>query len=212
MNEAAETTESASEQLTQIQCSTAAPWLMSVVSAPLDTRLLLCSLIQPHAIKQKSHCMQGQIGEGGGAQFRVSSILPSRLSSPLRLSKVHALLSRHIGTQHTHHTGSQGLRCSEVNRIIWSCSILTLPWLKFHNRRVFISHNRFFCCCCFCSPFSPIHPSIHLPITLPVIVAPAVNLAVYTCSSPRWPPWNPKPTIEAGRTDREVKGRSAKKL
>lgn len=107
----------------QIQCSTVAPWLMSVVSAPLDTRLLLCGLIQPHAIKQKSHCMQGR--SGGMAQLRVSSILPSRLSSPPRLSGVHALLSRHTGMQHTHHREPRGLRCLEVNRIIWSCSVLT---------------------------------------------------------------------------------------
>lgn len=95
----------------QIPYSTVAPWLMSVVSVPLDTRLLLCGLIQPHAIKQKSHCMQGW------GEPRVSSILPSRLSSPPRLSGVHALLSSHRGTQHTHHREPQGLRCLEVNRI-----------------------------------------------------------------------------------------------
>lgn len=64
----------------QIQCSTVAPWLMSVVSAPLDTRLLLCSLIQPHAIKQKSHCMQGW--SEGTAQPRESPLF-SRLLSHL---------------------------------------------------------------------------------------------------------------------------------
>lgn len=104
----------------QIHCSTVAPWLMSVVCGPLDTRLLLCCLIQPHAIKQKSHCTQGWSRRGGGGtpQPRVSSILPSRLSSPPRLSGVHALLSRHTGTQHTHHSEPRGLRCLEVNRII----------------------------------------------------------------------------------------------
>lgn len=117
---------------------------MSVVSAPLDTRLLLCGLIQPHAIKQQSYCMQGQ--GGVMAQLRVSSILPSHLSSPPRLSAAHALLSRHTGTQYTHHREPRGLRCLEVNRIIWSCSVLTLRQLKFHNRRRF-SHNLFFLFC-----------------------------------------------------------------
>lgn len=56
---------------------------MFVVSAPLDTRLLLCGLMQPHAIKQKSHGVQRR-GRGGG------------------------LLSRHTGRQHRHLTGPGG--------------------------------------------------------------------------------------------------------
>lgn len=77
---------------THIQCNTAASWLMSVVSAPLDTRLLLCGLMQPHAIKQKSYCMQGWNEET--AQHRVSRFLLSRLSSPPRLSLTHTHTSQ----------------------------------------------------------------------------------------------------------------------
>lgn len=60
----------------------------------------------------------------------------TRLSSPGELCGVHALLSRQTQARNTH-TQSQtpgGLRCLEVNRIIWSCSVLTLRQLQFHNR------------------------------------------------------------------------------
>lgn len=67
----------------QIHCSTVAPWLMSVVCGPLDTRLLLCCLIQPHAIKQKSHCTQGWSRRGGGGHLSPESPLFSPLVSHL---------------------------------------------------------------------------------------------------------------------------------
>lgn len=112
------------------------------------------------------------MGEGG-FQLRLSSVLPSRLSSPPRPFGVHALLSRHTGTQHTHHRRPRGLRCLEVNRIIWSCSVLTPRPLKFHNRRGFFPHSAFYSIC----------QSLR-----PVAVPPAKRLDTYTFSSPGWPP------------------------
>lgn len=139
----------------RIQCCTVAPWLMSVVSAPLDTRLLLCGLIQPHAIKQKSHRMQGQSGEG---RLGLESPLFSPLVSHLLPGSVECTHCW-AGTQarNTHITESpRGLRCLEVNRIIWSCSVLTLRQLRFHNRGALFPHNLF---------FSSVMVSIHLPVT-----------------------------------------------
>lgn len=80
---------------------------MFVVSAPLDTRLLLCGLIQPHAIKQKSHGMQ----RCGGA-----------LPSGLRIAE-----QAHRKAAQTPHRP----RGSQVNASI--CSVLTLPWLEFQH-------------------------------------------------------------------------------
>lgn len=185
---------SGSEQLhaaeAQIPYSTVATWLMSVVSVPLDTRLLLCGFIQPHAIKQKSHCMQGW------GEPRASSILPSRLSSPPRLSGVHALLSTHRGTQHTHHREPQGLKCLEVNRIRWLCINSTLAQVSAPER--FFTHVFFL----------SFPPSVCQSLC-PVVCPPAAKLAAYTCSSPGRPP-ETLTTIKTGRTDRKVRGQSTK--
>lgn len=162
---------------------------MSVVCAPLDTRLLLYSLIQPHAIKQESLCSQGQ---------SQSSSQPLLSSPVLSLISSQAVYRAH-GAEQTHTLRwPPGLRCLEVNRIIWSCSVIALRQLKLHNRRVFF----FFVI--LSSSF--MHPSIRLPLSLSRCRASCSEPGSIHLFQPSSAPWNLNLASKTGRADRRVRG------